>query len=162
MGKLTCRSSNGERQIIDTPVKGDVVGWGHFANATFSAITDLHLIEVPANSFEQAIKQQPGLHKLVIQAISRQNAILAEHLVNAGRRNSLKRTAHFLLEMEEDWRRPGSQGQWIRMPSDAARAGGRAWLDCNPRQSDFECPALKRIRDFQKRLCRVSRSKATP
>jgi CRP-like cAMP-binding protein len=100
-GNLHVDLPSGERQIIDTPVKGDVVGWGHFANATFSAITDLQLTEIPANSVEQAIEQHPGLHRLIVQAIWRQNAILTEHLVNAGRRNSMMRTAHFLLELEE-------------------------------------------------------------
>jgi CRP-like cAMP-binding protein len=95
---------NGDRQVIDTPVKGDIVGLraSQASNhVTFAAISDLSLIEIPMPSLEQAVEQHPGLGRLFILAVTRQNAILAEHLVNVGRRNSTMRTAHFLLEMEE-------------------------------------------------------------
>lgn len=101
-GKLYRDLHGGDRQTIDTPVRGDIV-WQRpeTANTTFSAITDLYAIEIQTPSLEQAMEQDSKLSRLFIRAIARQNAISAEHLVNAGRRNAMTRISHFLLELEE-------------------------------------------------------------
>jgi CRP-like cAMP-binding protein len=95
---------NGDRQIIDTPLRGDIIGVRAVEGpniATLSAISDLSLFEVPRRAFAGATLLHRPLGNMFTRAIARQNSILTEHLMNTGRRNALSRTAHFLLELEE-------------------------------------------------------------
>ncbi|WP_353646363.1 Crp/Fnr family transcriptional regulator [Mesorhizobium sp. WSM2239] len=95
---------NGDRQIIDTPLRGDVIGVRAVDGpniSTLSAISDVSMFEVPRRAFASATLLHRPLGNMLTRAIARQNSILTEHLMNAGRRNAMSRTAHFLLELEE-------------------------------------------------------------
>jgi CRP-like cAMP-binding protein len=95
---------DGERQIIDTPLWGDIVGFRSVDGphlASLASITELHVYEISSKELVEAILTEGGLGKKIACSLARLNAILAEHLMNAGRRNAMSRTAHFLLELEE-------------------------------------------------------------
>ncbi|MER9016521.1 Crp/Fnr family transcriptional regulator [Mesorhizobium sp. M0898] len=95
---------DGERQIIDTPVSGDIVGFRVADGprlASLAAITELAVYEISSKELVEAISSDGRLGKKIAYSLARLNAILAEHLMNTGRRNAMRRTAHFLLELEE-------------------------------------------------------------
>jgi CRP-like cAMP-binding protein len=103
--------SDGRRQIIDFPIPGDLLGYRSSLLRTrdhsFATITPAALAEVPANQLTQAIAETPRLGQALLWAVSRDEAIIVEHLVNLGRRTALERTAHFLLELGERLRLAG-------------------------------------------------------
>jgi CRP-like cAMP-binding protein len=94
--------ANGDRQIIDVPLKGDIFGirtvdgpnWNSFAS-----ITELSVFEVSGPALGKMLGVLPGLSNFLMRSIARQNSIVTEHLTNAGRRNALVRTGHYLLEL---------------------------------------------------------------
>ncbi|MDX8493057.1 Crp/Fnr family transcriptional regulator [Mesorhizobium sp. VK22B] len=95
---------DGERQVIDTPLGGDVVGFRSVDGprfATLASITELAVYEFSRKALVESILSNGRFGNKIACALARLNAILAEHLVNTGRRNALSRTAHFLLELEE-------------------------------------------------------------
>ncbi|MER9420746.1 Crp/Fnr family transcriptional regulator [Mesorhizobium sp. M0306] len=95
---------DGERQIIDTPLRGDIVGFRGADGprlASLAAITELAVYEISSKELVEAILSDGRLGKKIASSVARLNAILAEHLINTGRRNAMRRTAHFLLELEE-------------------------------------------------------------
>ncbi len=94
--------SNGERQVLDFPMRSDFVGLrtaAGYSYNTVSAITPMSLFEIPLSSLAQAITQAPKLSFILIELFSRQRSLLIEHLTNIGCRSALVRTAHLLLEL---------------------------------------------------------------
>jgi CRP-like cAMP-binding protein len=94
---------SGDRQIIDTPLCGDIVGFrslGEPRFASLASITELAVYEISRKELVEAVSSE-GLGNKIACSLARLNAILAEHLVNVGRRNAMSRAAHFLLELEE-------------------------------------------------------------
>lgn len=94
---------NGERQIVDTPLRGDIVGFRSVDGprfASLASITELSVYELSRKELVDAILSDGILGNKIACSLARLNAILAEHLMNAGRRNAITRTAHFLLELE--------------------------------------------------------------
>lgn len=119
-GLLYRGMQNGDRQIIDTPLRGDIVGFRSVEGprfASLASVTDLCVFEVQSKDLAEAIQSDGALGMKIARSMARLNAILAEHLMSAGRRNALTKTAHFLLELEE------------RLSSDGMSALGR-----------YECP----------------------
>ncbi|RWX70976.1 Crp/Fnr family transcriptional regulator [Mesorhizobium sp. M4B.F.Ca.ET.089.01.1.1] len=95
---------DGERQVIDTPLWGDVVGFRSVDGprfASLASITELAVHEVSRKALVEHILSGGNFGNRFACSLARLNAILAEHLVNVGRRNAMSRTAHFLLELEE-------------------------------------------------------------
>jgi len=95
---------NGERQILDTPLKRDVIGFRSAEGPRFASlvsVTELSVFEIPRRSLLEAMKADGFLGLEIAKSLSRQNAILAEHLMNAGRRDAMTKAAHFFLELEE-------------------------------------------------------------
>ena len=95
--------ANGDRQIIDTPLRGDIFGLrtvdGPNCNS-FASITELSVFEVSGPALGKTLNTLPGLSGFFTRALARQNSIVTEHLTNAGRRSALVRTGHYLLELE--------------------------------------------------------------
>ncbi|MGK9168546.1 Crp/Fnr family transcriptional regulator [Inquilinus limosus] len=95
---------DGSRQIIDFLIPGDLFGVGsgplHSSDRGFATVTAAEIAEVPLPVLSSAFRQWPRIRSAMRWAMSRQAAILAEHLVNVGRRSALVRTAHLLLELE--------------------------------------------------------------
>ncbi|MDG4883981.1 Crp/Fnr family transcriptional regulator [Mesorhizobium sp. WSM4884] len=102
---LLCRGlPDGERQIIDTPLWGDIVGFRSADGPRFASlvsITDVTVYPIPRKALVESISSEGNFGSKIAHSLARMNAILAEHLVNVGRRNAMSRIAHFLLELEE-------------------------------------------------------------
>jgi CRP-like cAMP-binding protein len=96
--------TDGSRQIIDFLLPGDifVIGSGPLPSSDrgFATVTAAEIAEVPPSVLSATFRQWPRIGSAMRWAMSRQAAILAEHLVNIGRRSALIRTAHLLLELE--------------------------------------------------------------
>lgn len=96
--------SNGSRQIIDTPLKGDILGFPQFDGGginSLSCVSEVALYEIPGQSFRKAIDQNATLSVLFARIAARQHAIAVERLTSVCRRSALERTAHYLLELGE-------------------------------------------------------------
>ena len=95
--------ANGTRQIVDFQVPGDFLGLRSVLFRTsdhnVEAMTKIEVSEVSANDLIAAFANAPRLATAVLWAVSRDEAMVVEHLVGIGRRNALERTAHFLLEL---------------------------------------------------------------
>lgn len=94
--------SNGERQILDFPMRSDFIGLrtaAGYSYNTVASITPMTVLEIPLHSLEYAINQAPKLSFILIELFARQRALLIEHLTNIGCRSALVRTAHLLLEL---------------------------------------------------------------
>lgn len=96
--------ANGKRQIIDFSMRCDFMGLrtadGYSYN-TIASITPMTVFEISLSSLEEAIKQAPRLSFILIELLSRQRALLIEHLTNIGCRSALVRTAYFMLELSD-------------------------------------------------------------
>lgn len=92
----------GERQIIDFPLKGDVIGLRGARGSvqrSFMAVTELVAYETSATALVSAMAQSVRLSEFIINEEARHKAILIEHLTNLGRRGARSRVAHLLLEL---------------------------------------------------------------
>jgi CRP-like cAMP-binding protein len=97
--------ANGNRQIISFPIPGDCVGVRSSllktADHTFAALTDAVVKPVEPAHLVQCFQQFPRLAAALLWSVSRDEAMVVEHLVNIGRRSAIERTAHFFLELGE-------------------------------------------------------------
>lgn len=96
--------SNGNRQIIDTPLKGDVLGFPYFDGGGVNAlvsVSEVALFEIPGQAFRKALDQNAALGALFARIAARQHAIAIERLTSICRRSALERAAHYLLELGE-------------------------------------------------------------
>lgn len=93
---------NGTRQLLDFPVKGNLVV-PHLSEGktldTFTALSPLTVLESPTQTPLRTAMNSAQLTPLFLQALLHQRAIIAQHLTNVGRRSALARTAHLLLEL---------------------------------------------------------------
>ncbi|MHC8494381.1 Crp/Fnr family transcriptional regulator [Thalassospira sp. SM2505] len=93
----------GARQIIDFQVPGDFLGLRSLllrtSDHSFEAVTDVRVAEVKAHDMLSAFSSSPRLAMAILWAVSCDEAMVVEHLVNIGRRSAIERTAHFLLEL---------------------------------------------------------------
>jgi CRP-like cAMP-binding protein len=95
--------SGGGRQIVDFQIPGDFIGVRSLllrtSDHSIEALTRIEVSEVSASELIDAFAKAPRLATAVLWAVSRDEAMVVEHLVGIGRRNALERTAHFLLEI---------------------------------------------------------------
>jgi len=96
---------DGGRQIIAFPLPGDCVGLRSALLLTsdhcFSALTDIVVSRVEASRMMRIFNEFPRLGAAILWAVSRDEAMVVEHLVSIGRRGAIERTAHFFLELWE-------------------------------------------------------------
>jgi CRP-like cAMP-binding protein len=94
---------DGSRQIVDFQVPGDFIGVRNMLFRTsehsFETITDVALSEVTVEDFFAVFTGAPRVATAILWALSCEEAMVVEHLVDIGRRSALVRTAHFLLEL---------------------------------------------------------------
>jgi len=94
---------SGSRQIVDFKVPGDFLGLRSFLFRTsdhnVAALTRVEVAEVSLSDLTDAFVDTPRLATAVLWAVAREEAVVVEHLVDIGRRNSVERTAHFMLEL---------------------------------------------------------------
>lgn len=94
---------DGSRQIVDFQIPGDFLGLRSILFRTsdhnVEPVTRIEASEILAADLLDAFQRVPRLATAVLWAASRDEAMVVEHLVNVGRRNSEERMAHFLLEL---------------------------------------------------------------
>ncbi|MCK7611718.1 Crp/Fnr family transcriptional regulator [Roseibium sediminicola] len=94
---------DGTRQIVDFQIPGDFLGLRSVllrtSDHSFEPITDIQAVEVQAGDLLDTFATSPRLATAILWAASRDEAMVVEHLVNLGRRDADRRTAHFLLEL---------------------------------------------------------------
>jgi CRP-like cAMP-binding protein len=93
----------GTRQIVDFQIPGDFLGLRSMlfrtADHNVEPLTQVEVSEVVASDVIDAFSRTPRLATAVLWATSRDEAMVVEHLIDLGRRDSIERTAHFLLEL---------------------------------------------------------------
>lgn len=94
---------DGGRQIVDFQIPGDFLGLRSIlfrtADHGIEAVTRIEASEVVAADLLDAFSHAPRLATAVLWAVSRDEAMVVEHMVNLGRRSAEERMAHFLLEL---------------------------------------------------------------
>ncbi|ASJ72250.1 Crp/Fnr family transcriptional regulator [Granulosicoccus antarcticus] len=94
---------NGHRQIVDFQIPGDFLGLRSvllkLSDHSVEPISDIEVTEVNVSDLLEAFAETPRLAAAVLWAVSRDEAMVVEHLVDIGRRNAAERMAHFLLEL---------------------------------------------------------------
>lgn len=94
---------DGTRQIVDFQIPGDFLGLRSVllrtSDHSFEPITDIQAAEVLGSDLLEALANTPRLATAILWAVSRDEAMVVEHLVGIGRRDADARMAHFLLEL---------------------------------------------------------------
>jgi CRP-like cAMP-binding protein len=97
--------SDGRRQIVNVILPGDFVGLRSLllslSDHSVIALTKLRVSRFGGAELSQTMVDHPRVAVAVLWALSRDEAIVVEHLVDIGRRNALQRLAHFVLELGE-------------------------------------------------------------
>lgn len=95
--------ADGSRQIVDFQIPGDFLGLRsvllHTSDHGIEPIVDIEAAEVMVSDLLQAFAETPRLATAILWAVSRDEAMVVEHLVGLGRRGADARMAHFLLEL---------------------------------------------------------------
>ena len=93
----------GARQIVDFQIPGDFLGLRSVlfrtSDHSIKPVTVVEASEVTVTDLLGAFRRAPRLATAVLWAASRDEAMVVEHLVGLGRRDSTERMAHFLLEL---------------------------------------------------------------
>jgi CRP-like cAMP-binding protein len=94
---------DGTRQIVDFQVPGDFLGLRSVllrtSDHSFEPIVNIEAAEVMATDLLLAFAETPRLATAIFWAVSRDEAMVVEHLVGIGRRDADARMAHFILEL---------------------------------------------------------------
>lgn len=112
---------DGRRQIVNMILPGDFIGvLGSYIECTLystKALTDLVVATVPFHRINALSETNPRLVTKMLWWFSCEGAVYAEHLVDLGRRTSLERVAHFLLELLVRLQAVGlAEGQSYKLP----------------------------------------------
>jgi CRP-like cAMP-binding protein len=96
---------DGRRQVINFMIAGDFLGLRsqllHVSDHTVTALTRLRVGTFSVDEMKQIMVEHPRIAVGILWALSRDEAIVVEHLVSLGRRNALERLAHFIVELSE-------------------------------------------------------------
>jgi CRP-like cAMP-binding protein len=96
---------DGRRQVINFMIAGDFLGLRSLllqvSDHTVTALTNLRVSIFSADELRAILSDHPRIATAIFWALSRDEAIVVEHLVNLGRRNALERLAHFIIELGE-------------------------------------------------------------
>ena len=94
---------NGNRQVLDFRLPGDIIGVECLAYATAlyssATLTSCVIAPLSVEAFERTQRAFPRLATALFLMTLRQGAILHEWEVNLGRRDAFTRVAHLLVEM---------------------------------------------------------------
>jgi len=94
---------DGSRQVIDVLIPGDIAGLrtGLLTSPaqSFGTISEVEAAEISSHAILRLFEQWPRIASSLLWAAGQDSAILAERLVDIGRRSATARIAHFLLEL---------------------------------------------------------------
>ncbi len=95
--------AEGQRQIVNFQIPGDFLGVRSMlfrtSDHSVEPITPIEASEVTKSELFQTFSKTPRLATAVLWAVSRDEAMVVEHLVGVGQRPAAERTAHLLLEL---------------------------------------------------------------
>jgi CRP-like cAMP-binding protein len=108
----TCKHlADGQCQVVNFQVPGDFLGLRGLllrrCDQNYTALTDAIVYPVEKRNLVDVFSRSPKLGLAILWAASREEAMIAEHLANIGRRNAIARTAHFMLELSDRLRLVG-------------------------------------------------------
>jgi CRP-like cAMP-binding protein len=112
---------DGRRQILNIAIPGDVIGFPacFFERALYSvsALTETLVSFVSFVHLLGLFKEHPRVAATIFWSFSCEAAMYAEHLIDVGRRSSVERVGHFLLEMLMRFQAVGlADGYSYRLP----------------------------------------------
>ncbi|MGM0569836.1 Crp/Fnr family transcriptional regulator [Marinobacter sp.] len=94
---------DGTRQIIDVHFPGEIIGLDQLSQplhlSGLAAMTDTALFMYNKLSVMHLFTGSPALARLLLNMVSRGQAIMTERIVGLARHGALRRIAHFLLEI---------------------------------------------------------------
>jgi CRP-like cAMP-binding protein len=101
---IRCRVLHyGRRQVLNIAIPGDVIGFPacFFEAALYliTALTDMVVAPVPFARLLALFEEHPRVAATIFWSFACEAAMYAEHLINVGRRSSVERVGHFLLEL---------------------------------------------------------------
>jgi CRP-like cAMP-binding protein len=112
---------DGGRQVITFSLPGDIMGLRSVllrtSDHSFASVSDVTVSAIAVPRMIRVFNELPRLAAALLWAVSRDEAVMVEHLVGIGRRSAIERMAHFFLEL-------GQRLQLVGMASD----------------TKFECP----------------------
>lgn len=95
--------ADGRRQILDFVLPGDWAGLTAImfdeADHTVAAVTDLVVVPVPFTVLAGLVGAHPRLALAIFWTAAQEEAVIAEHLVDVGRRSAYERVGHLYLEL---------------------------------------------------------------
>jgi CRP/FNR family transcriptional regulator, anaerobic regulatory protein len=102
---------DGKRQVLNFAIPGDLLGlqsslFDHMTHSV-AALSDVTLCVFPRERIWELYKGYPGLAFDITWLASREESILAEHLVNVGQRPAFARIAYMIIYLFERARRAG-------------------------------------------------------
>ncbi len=105
--------SDGQRQVLDIFLPGDIMGLRDIGFARtqteLAALTDTTACPFPAEYFDEIFEQSPRLARIFFLKLVQENALLTERIINIGRRPAVEALGHFLLEMKVRLSVPGNE-----------------------------------------------------
>lgn len=94
---------NGDRQILDFILPGQIFGLQAclFKTSLYSVatITEASLSAISLDAIDRVFERTPTLAKALFWSALCESAIVAEHLIDTGRRSAYERVSHLLLEL---------------------------------------------------------------
>lgn len=97
--------ADGGRQVVDFQIPGDFLGLRslllRMSDHSVAAVTSIVACEIDAADLRAALATAPRLGMAMLWAMSRDEAMVVEHLVGIGRRTPVARTAHLFLELQQ-------------------------------------------------------------
>ena len=116
-------NSSGHRQALELLLRGEIAN----LRATVLSATDIHMVagmdcvvsRFSSAEFHRLISDHPRLGAIMIWRAAVGRSMLAEHLLDVGRRNALQRVGHRLLELLVRMELAGaSDGRTLSVPLD--------------------------------------------
>jgi CRP-like cAMP-binding protein len=112
---------DGGRQVITFSLPGDFMGLRSVllrtSDHSFASVSEVTISSIAVPRMIRVFTEFPRLGAALLWAVSRDEAVMVEHLVGIGRRSAIERMAHFFLEL-------GQRLQLVGMAS----------------ETTFECP----------------------
>lgn len=97
---------NGRRQVLSFVLPGDFIALEATlfteSDCSASALTDLEVVEIDPVNLLKVLGQYPQVALAIAWCAAREQSLISEHFVSAGRRNAYEALAHLLVEL---WRR---------------------------------------------------------
>lgn len=94
---------DGKRQILDFLLPGDCVGLAAMvfqsADHFVVTVTPTNVSCITPETMAELFRRHPKLGAAIYWTLSQEEALVAEHLVNIGRRNAYTRLGHLFLEL---------------------------------------------------------------